>query len=164
MKMVEFNTNTSAGANEVPAPIVALHGSAGSGKQWRHLVDAMTDRREVICPDLPGYGGARAAMVPVAAMMDAEAAIIQQQISEIGQPVHLVGHSYGAAVALKLAMRAPSALASLTIIEPAMFHLLDQGSAGDRKLYRQITAVAGMVSSAIAEGSPGAGMERFVDF
>ena len=165
MRLVDFNANTSAGAAlEIQTPIVAIHGSAGSGKQWRQLSGAMTDRRQVICPDLPGYGGAHAAMVPVAAMMDAEAAIIVQQISEIGRPVHLVGHSYGAAVALKIAMRAPSKLTSLTIIEPAMFHVLDQGTAGDRKLYQQITAVAGMVSAAIAEGSPGAGMERFVDF
>lgn len=146
------------------APVVALHGSAGSPRQWQALKLSMNGRRQVISPDVPGYGETPRAVVPIATMMDAEAAIILQQIMEIGHPVHLVGHSYGGAIALKMAMRAPSMFASLTVIEPAMFHLLNQGSAKDRKLYRQITSVAGMVSAAIADGSPGAGMERFVDF
>lgn len=164
MKLVDM-TMTTAGAGAVdPAPVVALHGTAGSGKQWRELVSSMQDRRSVICPDVPGYGDADRVSVPVATMMDAEATVILQQIIDLGQPVHLVGHSYGAAIALKIALRAPTMLASLTLIEPAMFHLLDAGDAKDRALYRQIMAVAGMVSAAIAEGEPEAGMERFVDF
>lgn len=146
------------------APIVAIHGSAGSGKQWRELIASMDGKRDVICPDVPGYGNAPRAAAPVSSMMDAEATVVLQQIIDLGTPVHLVGHSYGAAIALKIAMRAPSLLLSLTLIEPAMFHLLDQGDAKDRGLYRQITAVAGMISAAIAEGEPEAGMERFVDF
>ncbi len=156
-RQASFDLNNST-------PVVALHGSAGSPKQWRALEISMEGRRQVVCPDIPGYGSTPGAVVPMAAMMDAEASIIVQQIMEIGQPVHLVGHSYGGAVALKVALQAPSALSSLTLIEPAMFHLLNQGDINDRKLYQQITAIAGMISAALAEGSPGAGMERFVDF
>lgn len=155
--------SAGTGADDA-APVVALHGSAGSGKQWRELVASMRGKRDVICPDVPGYGKAPRAVAPVAAVMDAEATVILQQILDLGRPVHLVGHSYGAAIALKIAMRAPLLLASLTLIEPAMFHLLDQGDAKDSKLYQQIKAVAGMMSAAIAEGEPEAGMERFVDF
>jgi pimeloyl-ACP methyl ester carboxylesterase len=37
---------------------------------------------------------------------------------EVGGPVHLVGHSYGASIALRAALMEPSRLASLVLIEP----------------------------------------------
>ena len=54
----------------------------------------------------------------------AVAEAVGRLIDRIGGPVHLVGHSYGGAVALKLASQRPADLRSLTVIEPAAFQLL----------------------------------------
>src|SRR3546814_13326901 len=39
------------------APVVALHSSASTGAQWKALATALAGR-EVVTPDLPGYGRA----------------------------------------------------------------------------------------------------------
>jgi lipase len=42
-------------------------------------------------------------------------------------PVHLIGHSFGATVALRLAIEAPERVASLTLIEPVLFAAAPDG-------------------------------------
>jgi pimeloyl-ACP methyl ester carboxylesterase len=42
----------------------------------------------------------------------------------LGAPVHLVGHSYGGALALRAALELGAGVASLALIEPVAFHLL----------------------------------------
>ena len=99
------------------------------------------------------------------ASVEAEARLIAQIIKTCGEPVHLVGHSWGGAVALKLAMALPEWTKSLTIIEPAVFHLLrDSACSADRKLNGEIEAMAGAVSAAAACGDNEGGMARFIDF
>jgi pimeloyl-ACP methyl ester carboxylesterase len=47
---------------------------------------------------------------------------------EIGCPVHLVGHSYGASIALRAALAEPARFASLVLVEP---HCADSDDGGD---------------------------------
>ena len=44
----------AAGAGE---PVVLLHCTAGSGRQWAAMVEALRPDFRVIAPDLCGYGG-----------------------------------------------------------------------------------------------------------
>ena len=55
-------------------------------------------------------------------------------------PMHLVGHSHGAAVALEIAIQRPDLVRSLTLIEPAVYHLLHSGSASDLALAKTLQA------------------------
>ena len=131
------------------APVVALHGSASTGAQWRSLVGYLGGRFEVFTPDLPGYGLSEPLILSAGLAGDARA--IGGLIERIGGRVHLVGHGYGGAVALKLAATRPELLRSLTVIEPAAFHLLRRGPRSDRLLYSDIAALAAQVfASAIA--------------
>jgi len=131
-------------------PVVALHGSAGSGAQWRSLVGYLEGRFRMHTPDLPAGGEGLAS----------DARAVEALVARIGGPVHLVGHSYGGAVALKLAAMRPEAVRSLTVIEPAAFHLLRGGSAGDRALYEEAMAVG----AAMEGRGRVAGMRGFIDF
>lgn len=146
-------------------PVLALHSSGSTGLQWTNLSEHIRGRFRVIAPDLPGYGATPAWPGHGAASVENEARSIARLIKAAGEPVHLIGHSWGGALAIKIAMALPEWTRSLTLIEPALFHLLkDADSAADRALYAEIAALAGVVSAAAAEGNPDAGMARFIDF
>ena len=49
---------------------------------------------------------------------------IEALVERLGEPVHLVGHSYGGLLALKLARRDPSRIRSLTAYDPVAFGVL----------------------------------------
>jgi pimeloyl-ACP methyl ester carboxylesterase len=65
-----------------------------------------------VAPDRPGHGRSPDARQD----FEAEAPLIADQF--LGEPVHLVGHSYGAIVATLGAASRPEEVKSLTLIEP----------------------------------------------
>ncbi|WP_170425097.1 alpha/beta fold hydrolase [Ruegeria arenilitoris] len=146
------------------APIVALHSSASNGGQWNQLAADLEGRFEVHAFDLPGYGiaplvgdfaqkGAAVSAIPVI-----------REIEAIGRAVHLVGHSNGGGVAIKVALMRPDLVKSLTVYEPAAFHFLQHGDEVSQQLFRQIQLLSGVVTAAAADGDTEAGMRHFLDF
>src|SRR5262245_39392119 len=104
-------------------PVILLHSSAGSSAQWRELAAMLSGRYRVLAPDLYGYGGSP--MPPDGAFTLAhEAEIVRALLQRAGGAAHLVGHSYGGAVALHVALRYGASVLSLALIEPVAFHLL----------------------------------------
>jgi pimeloyl-ACP methyl ester carboxylesterase len=70
---------------------------------------------QLVLPDRPGHGRSASPGRPDDAELDGEL------VAELlGNSAHLVGHSFGGAVALAAAARRPAAVRSLTLIEPAM--------------------------------------------
>ena len=104
---------------ERPA-VIALHAGIGSAQEWRPLGERLCFAYRVLAPDLYGYATSRD--TPLS--LDAEAALIEPLIDAFTGPVYLVGHDYGAAVALKLAQRRRERIAGLVLYEPAAFGLL----------------------------------------
>ncbi len=145
-------------------PVVLLHCSASSGGQWQALAEQLQERFCVVAPDLYGYGASDpwsgCGPITLAAEAEPVAALIARHIG----PVHLIGHSYGGAVALRLARDRPERLRSLTLIEPVAFHLLRQASGPNARLYEEIRSLADAVLSAGLSGDYQRGMARFVDY
>ena len=108
---------------EQPA-VIALHAGIGSAQEWRPLGERLGFAYRVLAPDLFGY----ATDTPLS--LDAEAAHIEPLLDAFPGPVYLVGHDYGAAVALKLAHRRRDRVGGLVLYEPTPFGLLlaDPGS------------------------------------
>lgn len=144
------------------APVMALHGSASSSKQWRSLCECLEDRFHVITPDLAGYGDQPVAGSQVGFAADAEPVI--REIEKLGQPVHLVGHSYGGAVAMKVAVLRPDLLVSLTVYEPVLFCLLRNTTDRNQKFFNEMKTVADSLHSSIADKTPETGMATFIDY
>lgn len=146
------------------APIVALHSSASSAAQWKQLTADLEGRFTVHAIDLPGYG--REPLVGDLAQKGAaiSAAPIIREIESMGRAVHLVGHSNGGGIAIKVALMRPDLVKSLTVYEPATFHFLKDGNDVSKKLLRQIQMISGFVTAAAADGDAAAGMRHFLDF
>lgn len=92
-----------AGADPA-APVLLLHGTGSSAHSWRALAPLIARRRRVIAPDLPGHGFTSPAgrhPVSPAGMAQAVAALA----TALGvRPWQVVGHSAGAAIAVRLAL------------------------------------------------------------
>src|SRR5438034_1784072 len=145
-------------------PIVLLHCSGSSGAQWRALAAQLGERYRVVAPDLIGYGAAASWSGRGEFCLAQEAAAVRSLLGTLGEPAHLVGHSYGGAVALHVARTRPELLRSLTLVEPSAFHLLRNGDPTETAALREITAVAGDARAARALGDYSGGFGRFVDY
>ncbi|MDH3474385.1 MAG: alpha/beta hydrolase, partial [Rhodospirillales bacterium] len=162
-----------AGAGE---PVVLLHSSASFGGQWRALQDRLAARFHVLAPDLYGYGATAPWTGERALRLADEAALVESVAARAagasagpmqgrtGGPVHLVGHSYGGAVALRLAHEGRLALKSLTLIEPVAFQLLENSDPWGVTYLNGILQVADTVTLAAARGAHAEAMECFVDY
>jgi pimeloyl-ACP methyl ester carboxylesterase len=116
-------------AGERPT-VIGLHTAAGTPDQWRLLAERLGVRYRVLAPDLHAYAAGRSSGAHQPLSLDAETARIEPLLDAVPGPVYLVGHDYGAAVALKLAHRRRERIGGLVLYEPTPFGLLlaDPGS------------------------------------
>ena len=153
-----------ADAEPAKPVVIALHCSGGSGRQWRHLTEALGGGFDVIAPDLFGCGtrGHWSGEGPF--RLTDEAALIVDIIDNCEGPVHLVGHSYGGGVALRAAVERSTRIASLSLYEPTAFHMLKAIGPDGHDHLAEIRGVAGNVASAVVNGNYRAAARRFVDY
>jgi len=106
--------------------VVFLHSSLSSSRQWHNLAKQLEPDFTCINIDLLGYGAADPVLDENGYSFDTEVQRINSIISHaVGKaPYHLVGHSCGGAIALKMTVDSPAQVLSLSIYEPVAFHLL----------------------------------------
>jgi pimeloyl-ACP methyl ester carboxylesterase len=108
--------------------IVFVHGSVvGARRTWRHQL-ALAEQWSLHLPNRPGFG--TSPPLP-RGDFEREAPLIAELL---GDGAHLVGHSYGAVIALYAAALRPSAVRSLTVSEPGCLRV----AAGDPDVDAQI--------------------------
>ena len=132
--------------------VVCVHGSASNGGQWRSLRQALRGRCRVFTPDLIGYGSRRYRPSGRFHLQEEVDAIIEQ-IGDITEPFHLIGHSYGGAVATYFAKKYPERIRSLILYEPANFAMLfDEGlhTEASQEIRQVSSAFIGGVGSALS--------------
>ena len=103
--------------------VVLLHSSGSSGRQWDPLIAGLHDRFRLHAVDLHGHGGTPAWQAGRPMSLEDDAALVEPLLLAPGG-VHLVGHSYGGALALKLAALHPERVNSVAVYEPVLFRLL----------------------------------------
>jgi pimeloyl-ACP methyl ester carboxylesterase len=143
--------------------VICLHGSTASGRQWQSLALRLRTRCTVHTPDLYGYGEAPPWHGLHRFSLADEVARIAPLIEHARHAVHLVGHSYGGAVALKAAQLYPDRVHSLALYEPVPFRLLFREPATQAAAH-EIWRIAHAVRRSLGEGRPGQAAERFVDY
>jgi pimeloyl-ACP methyl ester carboxylesterase len=114
--------------------ILMVHGLAGQLGDFTYaLVDLLAQQHRVVAVDRPGSGysvRAPGASAALSAQADAMAALIDAL--KLGRPL-VVGHSFGATVALALAQRHPERVAGLALAAP-LTHPVDSVPAPFRGL------------------------------
>ena len=151
---------TTAGAGK---PMVLLHCSGSSAAQWRDLGTILARDFHLAAPDFYGCGstGTWPGHHPI--RLADHARMVAEVVQAHGCPVHLVGHSFGGAVALRLTLDLPALVRSLVLIEPVSFQLL-RGEPADRTLHAEIRNLASAVFDCALNGDGHTGMARFVDY
>lgn len=100
--------------------VLLIHGSLCDYRYWRWQIPALSQQFQVLAPSLRGCW-------PTTFSDDNPAYNIAQHAQDLiaflrqqspGQPVHIVGHSRGAHVALEAACTAPELTRSLTLADP----------------------------------------------
>jgi pimeloyl-ACP methyl ester carboxylesterase len=99
-------------------PVVFSHGLLWSGRMFADQVKALRGRYRCISYDHRGQGESSTSPTPydMDQLTDDAASLIQQLTAS---PCHFVGLSMGGFVGLRLALRRPDLLSSLTLIESA---------------------------------------------
>ena len=145
-------------------PVLLIHCSAASRSEWRSLSDVLGREFRAIATDQWGCGESPSWSGRNAFTLADEAAPIVDIMERVGRPMHLVGHSYGGGVALRVARERRALTRSLTLIEPSCFHLLRNGGDKDEAFFAEIAKVAAGVSESISNGDLWGGMAKFVDY
>ena len=144
-------------------PIVCIHASASSSSQWRPLMDRLAGRFRTLAVDLYGSGKSPDWPAERPLTLADEVALLEPIFGSVGDRFHLIGHSYGGAVALKAALAGPERLRSLVLFEPVLFGLLNADDPG-QPAAREITAVRDDTTAAVDRGDLDAAGARFVDY
>lgn len=146
--------------------LVLLPPGASRAAVWRGVMERLADRFHTIAIDVTGFGGTGSWNHDRALTLDDEAdaiaAVIASVFNNASAPVHLAGHSYGGAIALRLAVTRKAPLASLTLVEPAPYPILAE--AGEDALYEEAAAINLGFIEAVGEGRSEAAFERYIDY
>lgn len=151
-------------AKPVKSTVVALHCSLGSGRQWTRLADELGRSHPFIAPDISGYGTSTCALdLPLT--LAEEVKCVSGHLNDAAGPIHLVGHSYGGAIAFKIATDSAFAhrVRSLTLIEPVLPTLLCESDA-DRRLHARFAQFGRDVSEDLWNGSVLEAIDKFIEF
>src|SRR3954454_12489812 len=105
--------------------VLCIHPSSSSWAQWKPLMARLSSRYRVVAVDIYGHGRSPWWQGDRDLTLADEVELIAPLLSESG-PVVLVGHSYGAAVALEVALTHPDRVTALALYEPASWGLLVQ--------------------------------------
>ena len=107
-------------------PAVLLHCSLAHSGAWGGVMAGLADRLAMVAIDLPGHGATE--FDPALDIQDQACETTIAVLERMDGPAHLIGHSFGATVALRCAVERPDLVASVSMYEPVYISLLAVGN------------------------------------
>jgi pimeloyl-ACP methyl ester carboxylesterase len=162
MKHISVGGVEIAYLDEGKGPAVILgHCSSASHKEWLPLIEQLKSDWRVLAPDFIGYGQSAPWPAEQPFTIDADVQVLLALAGKVKGKLHLVGHSYGAALALEAARSLSARLKGLILVEPVSFHLLRQES---RPEWAEVEKLGRSVLGAVAEGKDREAAKAFMTY
>jgi pimeloyl-ACP methyl ester carboxylesterase len=143
--------------------VVCIHSNASTSGQWRELMQLLASTLRVLAPDSYDSGRSPHWSSDRTIRLRDEVELIEPVLVRAGSPLALVGHSYGAAVALIAALAKPGRVSAMALYEPTLFTLLD----AERPVPNEADGIRNAVRDAgiaLDAGNRDAAAERFIDY
>jgi proline-specific peptidase len=103
------------------APLILIHGGPGANHHYFEPLESIADERPVIVYDQRGCGNSDPLEDPNLWTLEFYVEELRQVIAQLGlERVHVLGHSWGSAVAVEYALTQPEELVSLLPAGPFM--------------------------------------------
>jgi pimeloyl-ACP methyl ester carboxylesterase len=138
-------------------PLVLVHGSWGDHHNWDGVVPALARTFRVLTYDRRGHSQSERVTTQGSVEEDV-ADLAALMTSQHLTPAHVVGNSFGALIALKLAAMHPDLFASLTAHEPPLIGLL-----GNDPAVSVVQQRIGAVIETLQSGETESGARQFVE-
>ncbi len=143
--------------------VVCLHSNASTSSQWKSLMNDLSDQFMVLASDALGAGKSPPWPATQPGALSQEVRLLSQVLEAAGDEFFLVGHSYGGAVALKVALEHPDRVKAIVLYEPTLFAVLQQESP-NQPAFNEINAVVDDAVASIDSGDLSSAAERFIDY
>lgn len=144
-------------------PVVLLHSSMSSKLQWYQLMRVLSKNHLTVAMDFYGFGESPFPPNPDNFSLSDEITFIESLLENVipaDETFHLVGHSYGGAVGLRLCYNDEKRIRSLSLFEPVAFHLLPEKS----EEMAQVLQQQEIVENYIKQGNDAGAAGYFIDY
>lgn len=145
---------------EGPA-VLFLPGSFGTGSGWKALTDRLARSYRIVTTSLLGYGATAERRPLDNATMRQQTEVLDCLLERIGEPAHVVAHSFGGVAALAHAIEGSIKPASLMLVEANPLGLLR--TSGEAELYAMFGAMTRVYFEEFESGRPDAA-RHVIDF
>lgn len=142
-------------------PTILVHGSLVDRTTWGAVRPGLAQSLRVLAYDRRGHGGSTGA--PRTRPVRDDAGDLADLLESIDlYPVHVIAHSYGGAVALRLAADRPEMVRSLALHEPPFVGLLEEDLATAPEAERLTTGIQA-IQGLVRAGQPEAAAREIVN-
>ena len=104
-----------------PAPLMCLHPAPSSGLYFTTVMPLLNERRDVLAPDYPGYGGSDPLSDPPSIASYAKAMLAVRDALAPDVPIDVLGFHTGCLVACEMALQAPDSVRRLVLCDIPYF-------------------------------------------
>jgi pimeloyl-ACP methyl ester carboxylesterase len=118
VQTARLKIHTLSAGPEDGVPVLFIHGNGSSATFWEETMLALPDGFRGIAPDMRGYGDTELLPVDATLGLDDMVADVLALVDELGlQAYHIVGHSMGGGITMKVAIARPAELLSITLVD-----------------------------------------------
>ena len=163
IEIVTHNGRQVSAINHGAGPlIVLLPPGASPAAAWRGVIDDLSSAFECLAVNPSGYAETDAFKADRPMSLDDEVEAVLALIASRKETIHLVGHSYGGAIAMRLVQRHEFRFSTLTLIEPAVYPLLSQ--AGENDLANEVRSVNEVFMARVRAGANESAFHDYFDY
>lgn len=142
-------------------PLVLIHGSWVERQAWGFVLPGLAESFRVVSYDRRGHGE-RGGQPDSGGVHDDVADVAGLIVALDIAPAHVVANSYGACIALRLAVEHPELVGTMLCHEPPLLGLLD-ASPGLKRIADEERRKLGEVRQRLEQGDHAGGAELFVE-